>query len=216
MTGKSRETLAKDKELRAQAKLKEEKRKKEEAGLFEPVQAQKVPFRGLFSARFTTRLGAARGVPSPSSAIIPMLDGRWGREDGLEYKSKAWSSPPSGRPPDLRDGNQALANPITVDQKLAFRLLAKCGFKQIETAFPAASETKFSFVRYLIEHDEIPNGVWIQVSTPAREDLMRQTFDAVAGAKHVIIRIYHATAAMFRNVVFENSKEKNDRSSNTP
>lgn len=69
---------------------------------------------------------------------------------------------------DLRDGNQALANPMTADQKLTFfRLLVKCGFKEIEIAYPAASDTDFSFVRYLIEHNEIPDDVWIQVCEAA-------------------------------------------------
>ncbi|KAH0830683.1 hypothetical protein J3R83DRAFT_2138 [Lanmaoa asiatica] len=132
----------------------------------------------------------------------------------LKLVSRTWPTKTFVKAPiwlstDLRDGNQALANPMTVDQKLTFfRLLLKCGFKEIEIAYPAASETDFSFVRYLIEHDEIPDDVWIQVLTPARADLVRQTFEAVAGAKHVIIHMYNATAAMFRNVVFKHSKEQ--------
>ncbi|KAI9459070.1 hypothetical protein HD554DRAFT_2137748 [Boletus coccyginus] len=128
---------------------------------------------------------------------------------GRTWPTKTFVKAPIWLSTDLRDGNQALANPMTGDQKLAFfRLLVKCGFKEIEIAYPAASDTDFSFVRYLVEHDEIPDDVWIQVMTPAREDLIRRTFDAVAGAKHVIIHMYNATSAMFRNVVFKNSKEQ--------
>ncbi|KAF8559693.1 2-isopropylmalate synthase [Imleria badia] len=128
---------------------------------------------------------------------------------GRTWPTKTFVKAPIWLSTDLRDGNQALANPMTGDQKLTFfRLLVKCGFKEIEVAYPAASDTDFSFVRYLVEHDEIPDDVWIQVLTPAREDLIKRTFDAVAGAKHVIIHMYNATSAMFRTVVFKNSKEQ--------
>ncbi|KAH7920133.1 2-isopropylmalate synthase [Leucogyrophana mollusca] len=131
------------------------------------------------------------------------------RLDNRQWPKKTFSKPPIWLSTDLRDGNQALANPMTADQKLTFfRLLVKCGFKEIEVAYPAASETDFSFVRYLIENGEIPDDVWIQVLTPAREDLIRRSFEAVAGAKHVIIHMYNATCPMFRNVVFRNSKEQ--------
>ena len=74
---------------------------------------------------------------------------------------------------DLRDGNQALACPMTLEQKITFfRLLVKCGFKEIEIAFPSASDTEFSFVRYLIEHNEIPDDVWIQVSYRCKDLLL--------------------------------------------
>ncbi|KAH7910641.1 hypothetical protein BJ138DRAFT_1064731 [Hygrophoropsis aurantiaca] len=129
--------------------------------------------------------------------------------DDRQWPTKTFSKPPIWLSTDLRDGNQALANPMTADQKLTFfRLLVKCNFKEIEIAYPAASDTDFSFVRYLIENGEIPDDVWIQVLTPAREDLIRRTFEAVAGAKHVIIHMYNATCPMFRNVVFRNSKEQ--------
>ncbi|KAF9227787.1 2-isopropylmalate synthase [Gyrodon lividus] len=129
--------------------------------------------------------------------------------DSRTWPTKTFTKAPIWLSTDLRDGNQALANPMTADQKLFFfRLLVKCGFKEIEIAYPAASDTDFSFVRYLIEHNEIPDDVWIQVLTPAREELIRRTFEAVTGAKHVIIHMYNATCAMFRNVVFKNSKEQ--------
>ncbi|KIK83217.1 hypothetical protein PAXRUDRAFT_832104 [Paxillus rubicundulus Ve08.2h10] len=129
--------------------------------------------------------------------------------DGRTWPTKTFTKAPIWLSTDLRDGNQALANPMTADQKLTFfRLLVKCGFKEIEIAYPAASDTDFSFVRYLIEHNEIPDDVWIQVLTPAREELITRTFEAVAGAKHVIIHMYNATCPMFRNVVFKNTEEQ--------
>ncbi|KAI1795264.1 2-isopropylmalate synthase [Ganoderma leucocontextum] len=110
---------------------------------------------------------------------------------------------------DLRDGNQALARPMTTDQKrVFFRHLVKCGFKEIEVAYPSSSETEFEFVRSLITGREIPEGVWIQVMTPARADLIHRTFEAIAGAPNVIISLFNATAPCFREVVFGKSKEE--------
>ncbi|KAI0640902.1 hypothetical protein C8Q79DRAFT_1014746 [Trametes meyenii] len=110
---------------------------------------------------------------------------------------------------DLRDGNQALARPMTATQKRTFfRHLVKCGFKEIEVGYPSASETEFDFVRSLIDDDEIPEDVWIQVMTPARGELIRRTFDAIAGARKVIISLFNATAPCFREVVFGKSKEE--------
>ncbi|KAJ7709564.1 hypothetical protein B0H17DRAFT_1028325 [Mycena rosella] len=126
-----------------------------------------------------------------------------------QWPSKTFTSPPIWLSTDLRDGNQALANPMTIEQKtLFFRQLIKCGVKEIEVAYPAASDTDFSFVRGLIENNEVPDDVWIQVLTPAREDLIRRTVDSVAGAKRAIIHMYNATSPAFRNVVFRNSKEQ--------
>ncbi|KAL7283732.1 hypothetical protein ACG7TL_003169 [Trametes sanguinea] len=131
----------------------------------------------------------------------------------LDLKDRQWPSKVNRKPPiwlstDLRDGNQSLANPMTVAQKhIFFDTLLKCGFKEIEIAYPAASETDFNFVRGLIEQGKIPDDVWIQVLTPAREDLIKRTVEAVAGAKKAIIHMYNATCHTFREVVFHNSKE---------
>ncbi|KAF8623506.1 hypothetical protein AX15_006289 [Amanita polypyramis BW_CC] len=126
-----------------------------------------------------------------------------------QWPSKSFTNAPMWLSTDLRDGNQALANPMTVEQKTSFfRQLVKCGVKQIEVSYPAASDTDFTFVRSLIENNEVPDDVWIQVLTPAREDLIRRTVDAVAGAKHAIIHMYNATSPLFRHIVFRNSKEK--------
>ncbi|KAI0723806.1 2-isopropylmalate synthase [Cerioporus squamosus] len=126
-----------------------------------------------------------------------------------QWPSKVNRSPPIWLSTDLRDGNQALANPMTIAQKLVFfETLVKCGFKEIEVAYPAASDTDFNFVRQLIEEGRVPDDVWIQVLTPAREDLIKRTVEAVAGCKRAIIHMYNATSCLFRTVVFRNSKEE--------
>lgn len=104
---------------------------------------------------------------------------------------------------DLRDGNQALAEPMDSARKLQFwALLLSCGFKEIEVAFPSASQTDFNFVRQLIEERRIPDDVTIQVLTQAREDLILRTFDALHGAKQATVHLYNATAPLFRRLVF--------------
>ncbi|KEY57005.1 2-isopropylmalate synthase [Serratia sp. DD3] len=110
---------------------------------------------------------------------------------------------------DLRDGNQALINPMDHERKLMyFKHLVQCGFKEIEVAFPSSSETEYDFVRDLITHAHIPNDVWIQVMTQARPDLIRTTISALEGAKQAIVHVYNATAPIFREIVFKNSKEE--------
>src|SRR5438270_1182990 len=104
---------------------------------------------------------------------------------------------------DLRDGNQALAVPMNVSQKLElFDALVKCGFKEIEVGFPSASNTEFAFNRRLIEEGRIPDDVTIQVLVQAREDLIERTVQSVAGAKRAIIHLYNSTSPAQRRVVF--------------
>ncbi|MCX5576415.1 2-isopropylmalate synthase [Enterobacter sp. E-TC7] len=104
---------------------------------------------------------------------------------------------------DLRDGNQALAEPMDSERKLQFwDLLLGCGFKEIEVAFPSASQTDFNFVRQLIEENRIPDDVTIQVLTQAREDLIHRTFESLRGAKQATVHLYNATAPLFRRLVF--------------
>lgn len=104
---------------------------------------------------------------------------------------------------DLRDGNQALEVPMTMDQKLKFfNLLVKVGFKQIEIGFPAASDTDFNFCRELIDNDLIPDDVAIQVLTQSRPEIIDKTMEAVYGAKNVIIHLYNSTSTLQRDVVF--------------
>ncbi|HEX7799640.1 MAG TPA: 2-isopropylmalate synthase [Asticcacaulis sp.] len=110
---------------------------------------------------------------------------------------------------DLRDGNQALADPMDVEKKMTFfNLLLKCGFKEIEVGFPSASQTEFDFVRKLIEENLVPDDVTIQVLVQAREDLIRRTFESLRGAKKAIVHLYNATSPLFRRVVFNRTKEE--------
>ncbi|HDR2755010.1 TPA: 2-isopropylmalate synthase [Enterobacter asburiae] len=104
---------------------------------------------------------------------------------------------------DLRDGNQALAEPMDSARKLQFwDLLLSCGFKEIEVAFPSASQTDFNFVRQLIDENRIPDDVTIQVLTQAREDLIFRTFESLKGARQATVHLYNATAPLFRRLVF--------------
>jgi 2-isopropylmalate synthase len=118
-------------------------------------------------------------------------------------KAPVWSSV------DLRDGNQALPVPMSVDEKVAmFKLLVSIGFKEIEVGFPSASATEFSFVRRLVEEGLIPDDVTIQVLTQSREHLIRRSFEAIRGAKHAIVHLYNSTSRQQRDVVFRMSKEE--------
>src|SRR5215831_4497304 len=110
---------------------------------------------------------------------------------------------------DLRDGNQALAIPMNVSQKLElFQTLVRCGFKEIEIGFPSASNTEFTFNRRLIEERRAPEDVWLQVLVQAREDLIERTFESLVGAKNVIIHLYNSTSPAQRRVVFCKSPEE--------
>lgn len=109
---------------------------------------------------------------------------------------------------DLRDGNQSLIEPMDPAKKLKFfQTLVKVGVKQIEVAFPSASQTDFDFVRTLIENDHIPDDVTIQVLTQARDDLITRTFESLRGAKKAIVHVYNATAPSFRRIVFNQDKQ---------
>ncbi|MGZ4993923.1 MAG: 2-isopropylmalate synthase [Methylobacter sp.] len=104
---------------------------------------------------------------------------------------------------DLRDGNQALINPLSIEQKLAFfKLLVKIGFKEIEIGFPSASQTDFDFARLLIEQHHIPDDVTVSVLTPAREPLIQRSFIALTGAKQAIVHMYNSTSRLQREKVF--------------
>ena len=119
------------------------------------------------------------------------------------WVNKSITHPPMWLSTDLRDGNQALIEPMNPQRKLRlFQLLVSIGFKEIEVAFPSASQADFDFVRYLIENQLIPDDVTIQVLTQAREDLIRRTFAALQGAKNVIVHVYNATSPVFRRTVF--------------
>ena len=110
---------------------------------------------------------------------------------------------------DLRDGNQALAVPMNISQKLElFQTLVKIGFKEIEVGFPSASNTEFAFNRLLIEKGHAPDDVWLQVLVQAREDLIERTVESLIGAKRVIIHMYNSTSPAQRRVVFGKSKDE--------
>jgi 2-isopropylmalate synthase len=109
---------------------------------------------------------------------------------------------------DLRDGNQALIEPMNAERKRRmFDTLVRVGFKEIEVAFPSASQTDFDFVRHLIEGHAVPDDVTIQVLTQAREDLILRSFDSLRGAKHAIMHVYNATSPVFRRVVFAQDRK---------
>ena len=109
---------------------------------------------------------------------------------------------------DLRDGNQALVDPMNVEEKLRlFHTLVDIGLKEIEVGFPSASETEFSFIRTLIEGGHIPDDVTIQVLVQARAHLIKRTFEAIAGAKNVVLHFYNSTSTLQRKVVFRMEKD---------
>ncbi|NJR38976.1 MAG: 2-isopropylmalate synthase [Leptolyngbyaceae cyanobacterium CSU_1_4] len=126
----------------------------------------------------------------------------------MDLPDRTWPSQTLNHPPiwlstDLRDGNQALIEPMNVQQKLRlFQLLINIGFQEIEVGFPSASQTDFDFVRSLITENLIPDHVTLQVLTPAREALIRRTFESLQGAKRAIVHLYNATCPTFRRIVF--------------
>ncbi|MBQ4090753.1 MAG: 2-isopropylmalate synthase, partial [Clostridia bacterium] len=110
---------------------------------------------------------------------------------------------------DLRDGNQSLIIPMSLEEKLEFfKLLVKIGFKEIEIGFPAASETEYTFLRTLIEQDLIPDDVTVQVLTQSREHIIRKTFEALDGVKNAIVHLYNSTSVAQREQVFKKDKKQ--------
>ncbi|MBE7088782.1 MAG: 2-isopropylmalate synthase [Clostridiales bacterium] len=131
---------------------------------------------------------------------VPCYD--WAKKDAIE-KAPSWCSV------DLRDGNQSLIEPMDLQTKVEFfKLLVEIGFKEIEVGFPAASQTEYDFLRKLIDENLIPDDVTVQVLTQAREHIIKKTFDAVKGAKKVIIHVYNSTSVAQREQVFKKSKEE--------
>ena len=131
-------------------------------------------------------------------------------ETSLDWTKKEYiTKAPTWCSVDLRDGNQALIIPMSLDEKVEFfKLLVKVGFKEIEVGFPAASETEYTFLRTLIENDLIPDDVTIQVLTQAREHIIKKTFEALKGAKRAIVHVYNSTSVAQREQVFKKSKEE--------
>lgn len=132
----------------------------------------------------------------------PQVTYDWVKKDHID-KAPLWCSV------DLRDGNQALIEPMSLEEKLEFfTMLVKIGFKEIEIGFPAASDTEYQFARTLIEKNMIPDDVTIQVLTQAREHIIKKTFEAVKGAPRAIIHVYNSTSVAQREQVFKKSKEE--------
>lgn len=132
----------------------------------------------------------------------PKKEYKWTQREYID-KAPIWCSV------DLRDGNQALVVPMSLDEKLEFfALLVKLGFREIEIGFPAASETEYEFCRKLIDDGLIPDDVKIQVLTQSREHIIRKTFEALAGAKNAIVHLYNSTSEAQREQVFHKSKEE--------
>jgi len=132
----------------------------------------------------------------------PVCTYDWVKKDYIDH-------PPIWCSVDLRDGNQALIEPMGLDEKLEFfTMLVKLGFKEIEIGFPAASETEFEFARTLIEKNMIPDDVTVQVLTQAREHIIKKTFEAVKGAPRAIIHLYNSTSVAQREQVFGKDKEE--------
>ena len=134
--------------------------------------------------------------------LPPTVDIDWLKKDAPDH-APIWCSV------DMRDGNQALVIPMSLDQKLEFyKMLLKVGFKEIEVGFPAASDTEYEFLRRLVEDDLIPDDVTVQVLTQAREHIIRKTFDALKGVKNAIVHVYNSTSVAQRQQVFRKSKDE--------
>jgi len=119
------------------------------------------------------------------------------------WPDKVLTTAPTWCSVDLRDGNQALINPMNQERKQAmWDLVVACGFKEIEVGFPAASQTDYDFVRHLIDDDRIPDGVTIQVLTQSRPELIERTFESIQGARRAIVHLYNSTSTLQRRVVF--------------
>ena len=132
----------------------------------------------------------------------PVCEYDWVKKDHID-------TPPVWCSVDLRDGNQALIEPMSLEEKLEFfQMLVEVGFKEIEVGFPAASETEYAFMRALIERNMIPEDVTVQVLTQAREHIIKKTFEAVKGAPHAVIHLYNSTSVAQREQVFRKDKDE--------
>ena len=141
-------------------------------------------------------------------------NGKYRPFEAVPIKNRTWPGKTITKAPmwcsvDLRDGNQALINPMGVEQKLEFfDLLVKIGFKQIEVGFPSASDTEFNFMRRLIEENHVPEDVTLQVLCQAREKLIKRTFESLKGCKKAIFHLYNSTSPSQRKYTFNKSKEE--------
>ncbi|HIU01714.1 MAG TPA: 2-isopropylmalate synthase [Candidatus Onthocola gallistercoris] len=144
----------------------------------------------------------AEGKYGKSYFMPPEATYDWVKKDAIE-KPPIWCSV------DLRDGNQALVEPMGLNEKVEFfKMLLDVGFKEIEVGFPAASETEYEFLRTIIEEDMIPEDVTIQVLTQARDHIIRKTFEALKGAPHAVVHLYNSTSVAQRQQVFRKDKDE--------
>ena len=154
-------------------------------------------------------LNKQRGSQMPVDRYLTFAE----EVEDIQLPDRTWPDKKITRAPqwcavDLRDGNQALIDPMSPERKRRmFNLLVEMGFKEIEVGFPSASQTDFDFVREIIEKDMIPDDVTIQVLVQAREHLIRRTFEACAGAKNVIVHFYNSTSKLQRRVVFRKDRD---------
>ena len=158
---------------------------------------------------------SSKQVNAPILGVLAMLQNpatKYAAFPPVEIENRQWPSrtitcAPIWMSTDLRDGNQALFEPMNVERKMRmFKTLCETGFKEIEVAFPSASQTDFDFVRKLIEDKHIPDDVTIEALAPAREQFIRRTFESLKGARRAIVHIYNATSKPFRDIVFGMSK----------
>ncbi|WP_277451928.1 2-isopropylmalate synthase [Janibacter sp. DB-40] len=148
----------------------------------------------------STRMPIQKYIPFQDQIAVELPDRTW--PDKVMTQAPRWCAV------DLRDGNQALIDPMDADRKMAmFQLLVRMGYKEIEVGFPSASETDFNFCRQLIDGGHIPDDVTIQVLTQCRDHLVEKTFDAIAGSKQAIVHFYNSTSIVQRRVVFNTDQD---------
>ncbi len=163
------------------------------------MSCRQAALRAMVTAMHPSSLAKYRAFPA-----VALPDRRWPNA-ALDHAPE-WCSV------DLRDGNQALPQPMSIDEKLEFfDLLVRVGFRQIEVGFPSAADTEFNFLRRLIDENRIPDGVTIQVLVQTREHLIRRTFDAIRGAKRAIVHIYNSTSPLQRRVTFADASRESIR-----
>ena len=175
--------------------------------LFKPDKEEKcinTAIRELEACNFIKKTASSRVMKTESIhkyrpfPAVDLPDRKWPEQTITE--APVWASV------DLRDGNQALPVPMSIEEKLEFfQLLCRIGFKQIEIGFPSAADTEFNFCRHLIENDLIPDDVTIQLLVQTREHLIRRSFEAIQGAKRVIVHIYNSTSPLQRRITFGNA-----------
>jgi 2-isopropylmalate synthase len=154
----------------------------------------------MIHSQLPTAMPVRKYVPFQDQIAVELPDRTW--PDQVMTKAPRWCAV------DLRDGNQALIDPMDADRKLMlFQLLVKMGYKEIEVGFPSASETDYNFCRELIDGGHIPDDVTIQVLTQCRDHLIERTFDAISGSKQAIVHFYNSTSVLQRRVVFNSDQD---------